>query len=220
MNRRMIRNGRAFQYNCRRGNGVIAMALPKPIRILSVEDHPVFREGLSTIIGSQPDMLLVGQAANAAEAVAESRRNRPDITLMDLRLPGSDGTDALVAIRGEFPQARVIILTASDSDGEIQRTLRTGAYAYILKSIPKNAFLNHFSTFQHEYVKPVEESRHSFVLCGVFSTRNRPTYVGVGKRSNDFTKGDGYECTIQNARKPRTTIHQRDGHSEGPRCRR
>ncbi|HME36507.1 MAG TPA: response regulator transcription factor [Candidatus Sulfotelmatobacter sp.] len=114
---------------------------PKPIRILSVEDHPVFREGLSTIIASQPDMLLVALAANAAEAVAEFRRHRPDITLMDLRLPGTNGTDTLIAIRGEYPEARIIILTTSDSDGEIQRALRAGASAYLLKSMPKNELL-------------------------------------------------------------------------------
>jgi DNA-binding NarL/FixJ family response regulator len=117
------------------------MATSKPIHILSVEDHPVFREGLSTIIGSQPDMVLIAQAGNAVEALTEFRRHRPDITLMDLRLPGTNGTDALITIRGEFPQARVIMLTTSDSDGEIQRALRAGAAAYILKSMPKNELL-------------------------------------------------------------------------------
>jgi DNA-binding NarL/FixJ family response regulator len=113
----------------------------KQIRILSVEDHPVFREGLCTIIGSQPDMLLVAQAGNAVEAVTEFRRHRPDITLMDLRLPGSNGTDVLVAIRGEFPQARIIMLTSSDGDGEIQRAMRAGASAYMLKSMPRDELL-------------------------------------------------------------------------------
>jgi DNA-binding NarL/FixJ family response regulator len=113
----------------------------KPIRILSVEDHPVFREGLNTIIASQSDMQLVAQAANATEAINEFRRHRPDITLMDLRLPGTDGVDTLIAIRGEFPLARIIMLTTSDGDAEIQRALRAGAAAYVLKSMPKDELL-------------------------------------------------------------------------------
>jgi len=113
----------------------------KPIRILTVEDHPVFREGLATIIGSEPDMLLVAQAANTVEAITEFRRHRPNITLMDLRLPGTNGTDTLITIRGEYPDARIIMLTTSDSDGDIQRALRAGASAYILKSMPKKELL-------------------------------------------------------------------------------
>jgi DNA-binding NarL/FixJ family response regulator len=111
------------------------------IRILCVEDHPVFREGLRTILESQEDMLLVGQAGNAVEAAAEFRRHRPDITLMDLRLPGANGTDVLITLRGEFPQARIIMLTTSDTEGEIQRAMRAGAFAYVLKSTPRDELL-------------------------------------------------------------------------------
>ena len=118
------------------------MVCAQPIRILIVEDHPVFREGLTTIIGSQLDMLLVGQATNGVEAMTAFRHHRPDITLMDLRLPGTNGTDSLIAIRGEFPRAHIIMLTTSDSAGEIQRAMRAGASAYILKSMPKDELLN------------------------------------------------------------------------------
>lgn len=117
------------------------MAQGKQIRILSVEDHPVFRQGLATILETEPDMVLVAQAANGVEAIAEFRRHRPDITLMDLRLPGSNGTDILIAIRGEFPDARIIMLSSSDSDGEIQRALRSGAAGYVLKSMPQDDLL-------------------------------------------------------------------------------
>jgi len=86
-------------------------------------------------------MQLVAQAANAVDAISEFRRHRPDITLMDLLLPGTNGTDTLIAIRGEFSQARIIMLTTSDSEGDIQRALRAGASGYILKSMPKNELL-------------------------------------------------------------------------------
>ena len=117
------------------------MVAPGPIRILCVEDHPVFREGLRTMIESEPDMVFVGHAPNAVEAIAQFRRHRPDVTLMDLRLPGANGTDALISIRGEFPQARIIMLTTSDGDADIQRAMRAGASAYILKSMPLEELL-------------------------------------------------------------------------------
>jgi DNA-binding NarL/FixJ family response regulator len=117
------------------------MSKPRVIRILSVDDHDLIREGIATVIGSQTDMKLIGHASAGMEAIQLHRRYQPDITLMDFRLPGLNGIDVTFKIRSEFPDARVIILTTFDGDVEVQRALEAGARGYLLKSLPADELI-------------------------------------------------------------------------------
>jgi DNA-binding NarL/FixJ family response regulator len=106
------------------------------IRVFSVDDHPLLREGIAAIINSQPDMTLVAQASNGRDALQRFREHLPDVTLMDLRLPDMSGIDTVIAIRSEFADARIVMLTTFEGDAEIQRALKAGARGYVLKSTP------------------------------------------------------------------------------------
>jgi len=105
-----------------------------PIRILAVDDHPLLRQGIVGLIADQPDMTMVGQASNGREAIQQFRTQHPDVTLMDIQMPEMNGLDALISIRNEFPEARVIMLTTYSGDVQVLRALKAGARAYLLKN--------------------------------------------------------------------------------------
>ena len=104
------------------------------IRILAVDDHALVREGIAVLVGTQPDMTLVAEASNGREAIQQFRTHRPDVTLMDLQMPEMNGFDAIVAIRGEFPDAKIVVLTTYKGDVQILRALKAGAQGYLLKN--------------------------------------------------------------------------------------
>ncbi len=112
-----------------------------PIRVFCVDDHPLMREGIAAVVRNEPDMLMIAEAANGREAIQGFREHQPDVTLMDLRLPDISGIDAMVTIRTEFADARVIMLTTFEGDAEIQRALQAGAQGYMLKSMPRRQLL-------------------------------------------------------------------------------
>ena len=112
------------------------MAETARIKVLSVDDHPLLRQGIGALVDAQPDMVMVGQAASGREGIEQFRAQQPDVTLMDLRLPDMSGIDALVAIRKESPEARVVMLTTFEGDVEMQRALEAGARGYLLKTMP------------------------------------------------------------------------------------
>jgi DNA-binding NarL/FixJ family response regulator len=105
-----------------------------PIRVLIVDDHPLLREGIAALVGGQSDMTLVAECSNGREAVRAFRTHRPDVTLMDLQMPEMSGLDAIIEIRGEFPEARIIVLTTYSGDVQVVRALQAGARAYLLKN--------------------------------------------------------------------------------------
>jgi DNA-binding NarL/FixJ family response regulator len=114
---------------------------PSLIRILAVDDHPMLREGIASLVASQSDMKLVAEASTGREALEQFRKHRPDLTLMDLQMPDMDGVEAMVAICGEFPDARIIVLTTYKWDVQILRALKAGARAYLLKGLLRKELL-------------------------------------------------------------------------------
>jgi DNA-binding NarL/FixJ family response regulator len=161
------------------------------ISILCVDDHPLVLEGIATAIGSQDDMRLAAMASSGREGIEQFRKTRPDITLMDLRLPDMSGIAAMVAIRAEFPQARIIILTNFEGDVEVQRCLAAGARAYLLKSTPLAEFVDVIRKVERgrtHLPTQVAQNLVEHIASDVLSERETEilTQVAEGKRNRDI----------------------------------
>jgi len=165
----------------------------QPIRVLSVDDHPLLSEGIATLINNQPDMTLVASASSGKEGILKHREHKPDVTLMDLRLPDLSGIDVMRAIRAEFPDARIILLTMFAGDVEIQRALQAGAQGYLLKNMPPEQMLE---TIRQVYAGkkrfPPEVASHIAEHVGDEPLTNREIYVlrhvTGGNRNRDIAE--------------------------------
>src|SRR5271163_1896254 len=131
-------------------------AEPGPIRILSVDDHVLLREGIAGLVAGQSDMSLIALASNGREAIHQFRTHRPDVTLMDLQMPEMNGVDAMIAIRGEFPEARIIVLTTYTGDVQVLRALKAGARGYLLKADVNEELLDTIRSVHagHRWIHP------------------------------------------------------------------
>jgi DNA-binding NarL/FixJ family response regulator len=179
----------ATQYS----EGAPAQPSPPAIRVFSVDDHPTLREGIAAIVNHQRDMTLIGAAPSAREGIEMFRELRPDVTLMDLRLPDLSGIEALIAIRSEFPDARILMLTTSYGDVEIQRSLRAGAAGYLLKSTPSKELVAAIrDVHQGKKIVPNEIATHLAEHLGYEPLSARETevlgHMAGGNRNRDIAK--------------------------------
>lgn len=167
------------------------MTAKQKIRVFSVDDHPLLREGIAAIINNEPDMVLVAQAATGRDAIQQFREHRPDVTLMDLRLPDMSGIDTMSAIRSEFPDARIVVLTTFEGDVEIQRALAAGARGYILKSMPPRELaeaVRHVHAGRKRIPTQIAEQLAEHVGDEVLTDRERQVLrcVADGNRNRDI----------------------------------